>query len=141
MHTKFIVIAIALLLAAPVAAQTADYRRPVLRELEDYASRNAEYSVTYTGSGRTSTATPLELAIYVTAGRSYLLRGSCDEDCRDVDLSVKSANGTTLGSDMLTDDFPIVSFVAPYTGSVVARVTMPSCSTSWCYYGLIVLEK
>ncbi len=54
--------------------------------------------------------------------------GTCDSDCRDLDLNLYSTDGTLVSGDVLTDDFPIV--VAPYNGTFTVEVIMHNCNHS-----------
>lgn len=65
-----------------------------------------------------------------TTVTGYFLEGediyaSCDEDCLDVNLSLFNEMGVLMDSDEETDAFPIVT--APYEGTFVLKVNMPSC--------------
>lgn len=61
----------------------------------------------------------------------YLLQGEsvsglCDEDCSDLDLFLYNEMGVMVDSDDGIDANPIVT--APYEGTFVVEVAVPSCS-------------
>lgn len=61
----------------------------------------------------------------------YLLQGEsvsglCDEDCADLDLFLFNEEGVMVDSDDGIDTSPIVT--APYEGTFVVEVSVPSCS-------------
>ncbi|MFK8186716.1 MAG: hypothetical protein AB8B99_25350 [Phormidesmis sp.] len=63
----------------------------------------------------------------------YLLQGEsvsglCDEDCSDLDLFLYNEMGVMVDSDDGIDANPIVT--APYEGTFVVEVAVPSC-THW----------
>ena len=60
----------------------------------------------------------------------------CDFDCSDVDLLVRAADGTTVSSDILEDDVPIVEFDI-LKGEVTYdfEVRMVTCATPSCGFG------
>ncbi|MEM6448679.1 MAG: hypothetical protein AAF703_00020 [Cyanobacteria bacterium P01_D01_bin.105] len=63
----------------------------------------------------------------------YLLQGEsvsglCDEDCSDLDLFLYNEMGVMVDSDDGADANPIVT--APYEGTFVVEVAVPSC-THW----------
>ena len=65
-----------------------------------------------------------------TSVTGYFLEGediyaSCDEDCLDVNLFLFNEMGVLIDGDEETDAFPIVT--APYEGTFVVKVNMPSC--------------
>lgn len=60
----------------------------------------------------------------------YLLQGEdvyalCDEDCSDLDLILYNEMGVMVDTDEQMDSFPIVT--APYEGTFIVEVAMPSC--------------
>lgn len=61
----------------------------------------------------------------------YLLQGedvyaTCDDDCQDLDLFLYDDSGALVDADDQIDAFPIVT--APYEGTFVVKVAMPSCT-------------
>lgn len=66
-----------------------------------------------------------------TTMTGYLLQGEdlyaiCDEDCSDLDLYLYNEMGVMVDADDEVDSFPIVT--APYEGTFVVEVAMPSCN-------------
>jgi len=68
------------------------------------------------------------------AGVAYTVVGLCDANCTDVDLEVFSGS-TSVGSDFLDDDVPIVMFTAERAGSYTVEITMATCSARNCRAG------
>jgi hypothetical protein len=60
--------------------------------------------------------------------RNERIFGTCDVDCRDLDLKLYSTDGRLVAEDVLTDDFPVI--VAPYDGIFTVEVVMHNCSHS-----------
>ncbi|MEL7353697.1 MAG: hypothetical protein AAF171_16930 [Cyanobacteria bacterium P01_A01_bin.116] len=65
-----------------------------------------------------------------TTMTGYLLQGEdisalCDEDCNDINLFLFNEMGVMVDSDNQIDATPIVT--APYEGTFVVEVSMPSC--------------
>jgi hypothetical protein len=60
----------------------------------------------------------------------------CDFDCSNVDLVVYDAGGSTVASDVLDDDVPVVEVdVRKGGGTYYFEVRMVECSTPGCGYG------
>ncbi|MEX2182528.1 MAG: hypothetical protein WD771_10835 [Gemmatimonadaceae bacterium] len=78
--------------------------------------------------------------ISLTAGKTYRIVGFCDADCRDVDIEVLDGS-TSVARDVLTDDYPIVNFVAGKAARYTIRVIMAACSSEPCYYGIGIFQK
>lgn len=74
------------------------------------------------------------------AGKTYNFYGDCDTDCSDIDLVLKSSNGSIVAADRLPDDEPLFSFTPNSTGNYTATLTMKSCSTSKCDASIHVFE-
>ena len=75
-------------------------------------------------------------SITLNAGTSYSLIGVCDNDCSDLDLRVYDPGGREVGSDLLTDDTPVVNVTPRRTGAYTVRAIMTACSSEPCRYGI-----
>ncbi len=82
-----------------------------------------------------------ELRFNVTAGQSYMLAGGGDENSEDLDICVYDQFGDEIECDVLTDNFPLVSFTAASTGTFRAVLTAYSLRGSTSYAGMAVLRK
>ena len=82
-----------------------------------------------------------DLTIKLQPGTSYAFMGVCDQDCHDIDLRLFDPDGDEVASDVRTDDWPIVSVSASYSGTYTLRVVMASCSKDPCFYGVGVYTK
>ena len=104
------------------------------------ASRAEDYfSLNYI-LGRMDQSTNSSWTVMLEEGRTYKIVGVCDNDCSDLDLEV-TQGGTVVGTDILPDDVPIVTFRATATGSYSIKVMMETCSSEPCYWGIVVLVK
>lgn len=140
MQRTLVTIAAGFLLASGAGAQSLSSY--VNSELASYVSRNADHTHMYTSTGLLPAGGMLSVQLYLQSGYTYKVRGSCDVDCRDVDLWISEPGGTgRMASDLLSDNFPILNFTPSRTGYATMTVSMPSCSTSWCSYGFVVLRR
>jgi hypothetical protein len=74
--------------------------------------------------------------VNLNAGTTYVFLGACDDDCNNVDLELIDMNtGGVVGSDMLTDDYPLVTFSPPANGRYIARLLLQNCTVAPCYVG------
>ena len=83
------------------------------------------------GASRTHTMT-------LRRGVDYTFTGECDGDCTDLDLRLYDASGNLVDSDVLPDDYPIVSVTPGATGAFRLRVTMARCTVNPCQYEVTV---
>jgi hypothetical protein len=79
--------------------------------------------------------------VTLDGGKEYQLMGACDTDCSDLDLLIYDAAGHEVDSDVLTDDFPIVSLSVPRTAQYRVDVRMPGCAREPCRYGIGVFAR
>lgn len=80
--------------------------------------------------------------VNLNAGTTYAFLGACDGDCTNVDLElIDMRTGGVVGSDMLADDYPIVTFTPPANGQYIARLLLQNCSVAPCYVGTRVVAQ
>lgn len=80
-------------------------------------------------------------SLRLEGGGTYGIIATCDQDCSDVDLFVYDDAGRELDSDIAPDDYPILEFRAPYSGSYDLRVRMYDCAADPCYYAYEVYRR
>jgi hypothetical protein len=86
-------------------------------------------------------STDHRFAIALTAGTAYTFIGACDGDCTNVDIElIDGTTGGVVASDMLSDDFPVVSFTPSANGNYIVRLLMQQCSVAPCFAGARVLQ-
>lgn len=71
----------------------------------------------------------------------YTIVGFCDEDCNDLDLYIEDEFGDEITKDVLDDDFPVLNFSPDYSGRYSVKVSMYSCTTEPCYWGIGIFEE
>ncbi|MBA2671579.1 MAG: hypothetical protein H0U67_14510 [Gemmatimonadetes bacterium] len=81
------------------------------------------------------------LGVELKAGNTYMIMGTCDQDCDDLDLFLISASGETVDSDVETDDVPMVTTTVARDATYFLRVKMHSCSIAPCGYGIGIFAK
>lgn len=74
--------------------------------------------------------------VSLVAGQRYHIRAACDNDCRDIDLTVTDPNGTVLDQDVAADDTPRLDFVARVSGVYNIEVTVANCSREPCSFAM-----
>lgn len=74
----------------------------------------------------------------MTPGRRFNVYGTCDSDCSDMDFRLYDGNDNLIDSDLLYDDFPIVSATPRWEGNFYLKVSIPSCSTFYCNYDIYI---
>lgn len=78
--------------------------------------------------------------IQLPPGSSYIVMGVCDNDCLDLDLTVRSG-GLDLSTDTTDDDWPVVEITPTSNPAYEINVTMFKCSTVNCGYQLTIWRK
>lgn len=135
---QFAVLGLAALIAAPAAL--AEPRSSWLPEVQqvykqlmqekDPGARQAELFQGSAKVGETKTH-----QIQLTAGKYYTFFAACDHDCNNIDLTLKSADGSVVKADTEKDDAPMFGLRPTRTGRYTLSVTIPGCKTaSGCQY-------
>ncbi|HEX6371995.1 MAG TPA: hypothetical protein VF006_23930 [Longimicrobium sp.] len=132
-------------LFAPSTARAQDaWVRQVRAQITAVGSRFEQqgYELThriYTGALNDGASEMVDLELDV--GREYQIMGACDEDCSDLDFTLYDGNGNVVDSDMLDDDYPLVSLTVTRSGVFRVRVSMADCSADPCRYGIGVFGR
>jgi hypothetical protein len=82
-----------------------------------------------------------DLTVNLRRGEEYVIIGTCDEDCGDLDLKVYDDNGNIIASDNDTDGTPIVHLSPQWSAGFTLRAEMASCGKNPCQYGIGVLSR
>ena len=72
----------------------------------------------------------------------YTVLGACDNDCNNVDVElIDMRTGGVVASDLLPDDYPVVSYTPTANGDYLARLILRTCTTAPCYTGMRLLTR
>jgi len=82
-----------------------------------------------------------ELRFNVTSGETYMIAGGGDANSEDLDICVFDQDGDEIECDVLTDNYPLVTFTAESTGAFRAVLTAYALSGSTSYAGMAVLRE
>jgi hypothetical protein len=129
-------------LPAVAEAQNTNYANVVWNQLNSAAERlrSEGYGQRNFIIGRMDDDATDSWTVQLQGGYTYKIIGFCDQDCDDVDLEA-TLDGKDVDSDLLTDDYPILDFVAATTGRYTIKVTMASCKANPCFWGFGILYK
>ena len=135
---KFAALGLAALFAAPAAlAEPSGSWLPEVQQVykqimqeKDPGARQAELFQGKAKVGETKTH-----QVQLTAGKYYTFFAACDHDCDNIDLTLKSADGSVVKADTEEDDAPMFGLRPTRTGRYTLSVTIPGCKTaSGCQY-------
>ena len=131
-------------LAATLARAQGDrWERQVRGQLERAAA-----SLSARGAGQ-SRATLLgvlnadeseSFTLTLQAGVSYIVVGTCDEDCERLGLVLSDLSSHDLAADRASDNAPVVRVTPRETASYRVKTIMANCRMNPCRYGLAVLS-
>src|SRR5262245_36494715 len=79
-------------------------------------------------------------SVWLVAGTEYAIRGTCDDDCTDLDLELKR-NARAVDRDFTRDDVPEVSVRPGTSGWYQVRVVMASCTVAPCRYAVGIFGR
>jgi predicted small lipoprotein YifL len=78
--------------------------------------------------------------VNLTGGTAYTILGACDGDCTNVDIElIDVRTGGVVASDVLPDDYPLVTYTPAANGQHIVRIMMQTCTVAPCYAGARVL--
>ena len=132
-------------LFVPTTASAQDaWVRQVRAQISGVGSRFEQqgYELThriYTGALNDGGSEMVDLELDV--GMEYQIMGACDADCSDLDFTLYDGNGNVVDSDMLDDDYPLVSLTVTRSGVFRVRVSMAACSAEPCRYGIGIFGR
>ena len=79
----------------------------------------------------------LTLGYTLVGGRTYRLLGACDNDCLNLDLNLRAADGTLVATDIAPDDLPMLELKPARTGDYTLTVTVVRCKNpGGCEFGV-----
>ena len=135
---KFAVLGLVALIAAPAALaapngswlpEAQQFNRQAVRS-KDPSARQANL---FHGAAKVSETKTHQ--VQLTAGKYYTFFAACDHDCNNIDLTLKSADGSVVKADTEKDDAPMFGLRPTRTGRYTLSVTIPGCKTaSGCQY-------
>lgn len=114
-------------------AQNVHISRLYEQVLENIEYANSGHVLDSFGVVRISGKESLRISLDVPTETSVQIMGDCDEDCFDLNLTVRNAAGKIIGEDLAEDFYPIVDFVSGSNGRIEIELHMVSCDASYCY--------
>jgi hypothetical protein len=81
------------------------------------------------------------LTVNLRSGQRYKILGVCDQDCRDIDLTLYDGNGNVVASDLATDDKPELTVTPSRGGEYRVKVSMANCTADPCRYGVGIWSR
>lgn len=77
-------------------------------------------------------------SVFLLRGSVFQADGTCDADCRDLDLVLRNSDGQVVAEDRDRDDVPIIRYDVRRSGSYRLEVVMYRCSANPCRYDVDV---
>lgn len=142
---RAVLTAIALLIAAPAAAQVPDpWAHDLARGLADAEQNVGERHYTRI-AGPFAGALPARLTrrvrLTMRAGQQYEIIGVCDARCGDLNLRMFDGADRLITEDVLTNNVPVLDVSPPLTGLYTIEVEMARCAGDPCYYAFNVYGR
>lgn len=82
-----------------------------------------------------------DVTVELDRGRTYVIVGVCDNDCKDVDIELRNRGGRVIDRDVELDDYPTVAVTPDRDERYTVRSIMAACSKAPCRYGFGVFSK
>lgn len=129
--------------AVPATAQSR-WERQVQEQLRVISTDIAPQGWHYAASpftGQLGQGERETLRIALRQGTEYALVALCDEDCRDLEVSVLGEDDAVLAKSEGWGDRPLIEVQPKATGKYRIVVTMAHCGSGPCAYGVGVFMK
>jgi hypothetical protein len=81
------------------------------------------------------------VVVELDRGRTYVILGVCDADCKDLDLRLLNSNLQEIDRDVERDDYPAVGAAPQRTEKYTVRAIMAACGKEPCRYGFGVFSR
>lgn len=129
--------------SSSASADDEEYRAQVTSQLMSMSQGAAERGFTFTDSfvDKLQNNKAHSLTLSLGEGLTYMVRGACDTDCRDIDLLMYDENNNLVSSDEEIDDYPATVVSPAWSGDFTLEIRMPNCAADYCYYGVSLFEK
>jgi len=132
----------ALLVASPARAQGDRWDRQMRGQLERaVASLGAKGAVRSLAVrvGTLDTDESTSFTVTLQAGVSYVVLGTCDDDCERLGLVLSDLSSYDLAADRASENAPLVRLTPRQTASYRVKVVMESCRMNPCRFGVALL--
>lgn len=126
------------------ATEVDEFDRQVRAQLEQAAKRLGQQGYELTHEIHTGTLKQGETEdVEVDLDRNvrYLIVGVCDNDCKDLDLTLLNRSGRETDRDVERDDYPMVAVQPSRDEKFTVRANMAQCSDNPCRYGFGVFSQ
>jgi len=144
MNVRAVVIAFwpAVLLATPARAQVDRWERQVHEQVERAAASLGASGIgkaLTTHVGMLNTDESESFTLTLRAGISYVVVGTCDEDCSNLGLVLSDLSSHDLAADRASGNAPVTQLTPRETASYRVKAVMASCRVNPCRYGVAVI--
>jgi hypothetical protein len=132
----FLVLLLTITVVDAVQAQYQEQVNNRMTEFQRFARERGYQKVGATRTGSLQEGRSESLTFSLVGGATYIIKGVCDDDCSDLDLTLYDPQGTQVDIDIEVDAEPVVQATPSSSGSYRVDVAMPGCSVSPCFYGV-----
>jgi hypothetical protein len=137
-----VALALGLLVPTPARAQGDRWERQVRGQLERAAASlgagGAARSLA-THSGVLDTDESESLTLRLRAGVSYVVVGTCDEDCERLGLVLSDLSSHDLAADRASENAPVIRVTPRQTAPYRVKVVMERCRINPCRFGVALI--
>ncbi len=82
-----------------------------------------------------------QIPLALAGGGESRIIGVCDNDCRDLDLSLMDQAGNVVAQDNGTDATPVITIPAGVAGQYVINASMYGCTVNPCFYAVVLYSR
>ncbi|MGD1715157.1 hypothetical protein [Dapis sp. BLCC M172] len=74
----------------------------------------------------------------LSSNTSYTILGVCDDNCSDLNLTLKNEQGEKIANDEKENDIPVISFTPTENSDYRITARPDKCTTEKCEFGMVL---
>lgn len=139
------VLLLAVLCATPAALHAQSSAQQVWDQLQTHyqtiAKSSSDWFLRNYVMGKLKSEGTDRWTFYFDSQSESMLTAACDNDCNNIDLTVKDSTGHEVAHDTQGDDTPVVRFHPRASGRYTIELQMVKCDDEPCTFGFGVFQK
>ncbi|NEP85878.1 MULTISPECIES: hypothetical protein [Okeania] len=147
MDTKKLVLGgVSLVLGSAIVATAASVELSVeqeqvickLKETVEQQERAGKKLVFWPLIGKVKERVEVPFTAKLSSNTSYSILGVCDDNCNDLNLTLKNQKGEKIANDKKQDGIPVISFTPTENSNYRITARPDKCSTEKCEFGMVL---
>jgi hypothetical protein len=140
-----LILTLGTLILAPGSLHAQSYAQQVWDQLQNHyktiAKNSTDWYLRNYVMGKLKNDATDSWTFYFDSDNESILTAACDNDCSDLDMTIKDSDGKEVARDTQNDDTPVVRFQPKSSGRYTIDIQMIKCKDDPCYFGFGIFQK